>query len=423
MADISNFVSALTQGNEDAVVIGNAAQVGNDTPSTYGVSGGALPADWDRIWRFTDNASNGWLVFPFVAGNHTWPTTNHKIVGFYIYLEDVTPSAETPLFGCSNSTGRDFANWVASEFNFTLILETDGDIRLVDDSNGTVATATTPLSADTWHRVEIRTLIHATTGEVQVWVDGTDIFGGNQTSITMVTDTEAWWFVGGLNAEIGDVYTFFAGGYCMINSTAASDRLDSDFEVVGPYQSTDFSGRTPDNGDALDDSGAGADWANVNDIPFSDETRDTDAVEYEGSGALAGSIDYDNGPTNTRAGPNGDSRVDSDAAIKGWKGIWRLERGNGSGTTHTAYIGDDAATWSSGFDSVDVALGATPANFYFVTDDSTNMPTSSQHFTVGFGKGAGGREIYCHEMAAFVLHVPAAEAGVPELTMATRIPT
>jgi hypothetical protein len=413
-ADISNFVSALTQGNEDANAVTNAAQI---TQVTTPVP--PSPADdWDYVWQFTGNASQGGLTFPRDAGNITGPTSNYIIISKYFRWTDLSPGSEYTFLAAQQNIGA-----LGGNIAFELRLQTDGDLVLRDDAAGIVATATTPFTVNTYHRIEVRLLPgQSGTGRCQVWVDGTDIFSGEQSG-----DFEtSYSFCGqiviqGPPASSGNM--FCTGGPFHINSTAASDRLDSELEVVGHYQSTDFSGRTPDNGDALDDSGAGADWANVNDIPFSDETRDTDAVEYEGSGALAGSIDYDNGPTNTRAGPNGDSRVDSDAAIKGWKGIWRLERGNGSGTTHTAYIGDDAATWSSGFDSVDVALGATPANFYFVTDDSTNMPTSSQHFTVGFGKGAGGREIYCHEMAAFVLHVPAAEAGVPELTMATRIPT
>ena len=118
-----------------------------------------------------------------------------------------------------------------------------------------------------------------------------------------------------------------------------------------------------------------------------------------------------------------DSRIDGTSNIKGWKGTWRLERGNGGTTTHTCYLGDDGATFSSGFDSMSATVNSTPGNFYFCTDVATNMPTSTDFFSQGVGV-SGARDLYIHEMAAFVLHVPSAEEVViPDLTMAPRMPT
>lgn len=411
-ATLSNFVSALTQGNEDTNTVMTAGSVGNDTVSNYGIS--APVADWTRVWRLTDVGtwttsgnppqSNSAAAISFLcwAHNHTQPTANHIIAGFYIYLEDTTPTADRSLIVAQVASNADL-NTLAGDA-FRLALQTDGDLALYDSDDTTTpsATATTPFTDNTWHRVEIRWLPSATVGEVQVWVDGTDVFGGNQTGLNTEDygQSQALW-ISGASAETGDVYTFVAGGYFMINSTAASDRLDSAFEVIGPYQNTAITGGTPDAGNALD--GAGTNWATTQEIPFSDETSETDAAEYDGT-PLSGTIHYDGG---SRAGPSGDSRIDGTSNIKGWKGIWRLERGNGGGTTHTAYLGDDGATFSSGFDSFTPSLNTTAENWYFCTGTATNMPTSTDNFSQGVGV-SGNRDLYIHEMAAFVLHTPAA---------------
>lgn len=409
MAAISNIVSALTQGNEDFFAAYNTAQITTVTTP--------LPsADWTRVFRFTDNDSNGALAWRVNADNLSAPSANYLIYGFYIYLEDITPTLEYRLF----CVGRNFDldPTTNTQVNASLILETDGDLRLVDTADSTVATATSPFTASTWHRVEVRVIPGTPSGEVQVWVDGTDIYSGNQ---TVDTGSSAYADIAGAavmgsDAETGDVFVYFAGAYCMMNSTAASDRLDSDFEVIGPYQNTAITGATPDAGNNLD--GNGTNWATTQEIPFSDETPDTDAAEYDGT-PLSGTIHYDAG---TRSGPNGDSRIDGTSNIKAWKGIWRLQRGNGSGTTHTCYLGDDGATFSSGFDSMSVSLSTAWGNFSFVTDTATNMPTSTDYFSQGVGVN-GARNLYIAEMAAFVLHVPAAALSVPNLTMSPRLPT
>jgi septal ring factor EnvC (AmiA/AmiB activator) len=58
-----------------------------------------------------------------------------------------------------------------------------------------------------------------------------------------------------------------------------------------------------------------------------------------------------------------------------------------------------------------MTVAASDGNHYFCTDDSTNMPTSTDNFAMGFGTAAA-RDLKCREMAAFVLHVPSGATTV-----------
>jgi hypothetical protein len=405
MADISNFVSALTQGNDDYVGVENAAQLSIQTTP--------LPsADWGRVHRFTDNNSRGGLVANIFADNVTPPTTNHIIYGFYVYFDDATPTTSFRPFGIGLDGMTDSANRECF-----IRLNTDGTLTLDINTEILTTSSGAVFSDATWHLVEIRFLpsTNATSndGEFQMWVDGTEVIA-NQTGVDWNQDFDAittvgWW---GPLAEAGDVYMYLAGAYMMINSTAASDRLDSDFEVIGPYQSAQ-SGATPDVGN---DSGApenddldgdGTNWATVSEIPFTDQTDNTDTAEYDGT-PLDGGLFTDHA---SRGGPSGDSRIDGDSNMKAWKGLYRVDRGNGGGTTHTGYLGDSGIATLAGADSFNMGDVGGPVNRYFVTDDSTNMPTSSQNFCIGAGV-SGARNLYMQEFAAFILHTPDAATNI-----------
>jgi hypothetical protein len=412
MADICNFVSALTQAYEDFNVVDNVAQIDNDTPANYSVDDGGLPADWPRIIRFTGHASRGALSHDLVATNHTFDDTNHLIDEFYMRWTDTTPGTEYTFWGADISGD----SLLTGNPRLSLVLEADGDIRLQETALGDVATATAPLSDNTWHRFRIRYL-SGTTGNVQVWVDGTDIFGGSQS--TDSSQPVAGVSHGGPLADGGTSY--YTGSVNHFNSTASTDGIDADFEIIGPYQGDAVASATPDVGEttgvpANDDLDSGT-WATAQEIPFDDET-DAASATYEN--ALQGGIFTDG---TTRAGPSGDSRVDGDSNIKAWKHLFRADRGTGGGVTHRMWTGNDSDDIVNDGISLDITVGTSPTNFYFVTDVSTSMPTSSQNFMLGMGKTGTSRHLQLREMAGFVLHVPAAEAGVPELTMATRIPT
>jgi hypothetical protein len=353
------------------------------------------------------------------ATNHTAPTSDYLIIGFIIRWASVGPTNDHDFFRVLTSGTQDPLSSPATEMG--LRLEANGDITLLDAAETVQATATTPVSADTWYIFEVRYLPSSSVGECQVWYKEfgtgsfTDLFGGNQTSLTLggtYSSMDGMGFQGQLGGANDDT-VYFAGSYCMINSTAAADRLDSDFEVIGPYQNNSGVETTvSDHGNNLD----AGDWDNVFEIPFSDTAA---LAEFTGNPDLGG-MNFDAG---SRAGPSGDARIDGTSNIKAWRAIWRGQRGNGGGGTHSLYVGDDGGTWTAGFDSMAMTLGVTDGNHYFCTDVSTNMPTSTDNFAMGFGTTAN-RDIKCREMAAFVLHAPdAADVTVPELTTATRIPT
>lgn len=402
---LTNFFTCVQQGNEHVGFLQNFSQVAVDTPSNFGIAAPTTDG-FEYIWRILDTgitpASTAALSINMWEDDRagTPTATLHNIAATHFYLEDTTPGNAFYFSACTDSNGAIGASNIA----WRLGLETNGDVIVENAAGSTIATATDPLTQDQWMTLVVRWRRDGTNGEVQVWVDGTDIFSGNQTGQSLgdygsAANSDEFW-MSGYEGETGSVHAYYSGGYCMINSTTDADRLADTFEITGPYQDTAITGATPDNGDALD--GNGQDWATVNEIPFSDETKDTDSAEYV-TGALAGSIHYDGG---SRPGPDLDSRIDGDSNIEGWKGTWRLERGNGSATVHTIYMGDDGATWSSGFDSDVRSVANSPGNHHYTTDVSTNQPASGDNFSMGIGKNGGGRELHCHEMASFILHVP-----------------
>lgn len=204
---------------------------------------------------------------------------------------------------------------------------------------------------------------------------------------------------------------FFAGAQVIINSAAASDRLDDDFEIVGPY-SIGQTGATPDDdggntGDATPDAldGDGQLWETTAEIPFSDETKNSDLAEYDGT-PKDGSCYCDGG---TRGGPSGDGDVDGDSNIKSAQYTFRAERGTGAGSTHSFYFGNQTdAGGTAG--KHDQSLGTSPLNYTVVSEDAAVMPLSTQNARMGFGV-VGAQNMYMHEMVCTLLHVPSAAAA------------
>ena len=123
-----------------------------------GVSASATAARTGGYGYLIDNAS-GTDLEVHGAGNWTVDTGEVFIIGFWIQFETgVTPSGAWTFFECvDKNTNRLIA----------LRMQTDGDVTL-NDNGGTVATVTTPVSADTWHFFEIfwesRCRFHWSTG-------------------------------------------------------------------------------------------------------------------------------------------------------------------------------------------------------------------------------------------------------------------
>lgn len=398
MADFARHVAANLQGTEEFSDVLNTPDIVT-TPLT------GLPDAYTHIFHFVGGSSREGLTWGRDAANQTAPTANHIIESVYFRFTDLSPTTEYRFFAVAGGLSSDIL--VGKALN--LILETDGDVRVEDDADATIATINSPFTVDTWHKIDVRLLPGATnTGEVQIWVDNTEVLA-NQTGLDLASFLGMVSFaVGGSPTSSEEVY--FAAGSTIINSTAASDRIDGDFEIVGPYQHDvsgaatgpdDDGGNTGAGGDALD--GDGDDFATTAEIPFSDETKDTDLAEYDGT-PLDCSLYCDGG--GSKSGPSGDGDVDGDSNIKSAQYTFRAERGNGGGTTHSFYFGNSAdAGGSAG--KHDLTLAASPGNTTLVTEAAALMPLSTEFARLGFGV-AGAQNMYMHEMVCTLLHVPAA---------------
>lgn len=409
MADFARHASAMIQGTEQ---FSNAL----NTPDIVTTPLTGLPDAFTHIFHFVGGASREGLTWARDGVNQTVPTTNHIIFGIWFRFSDLSPTTEYVFCALSDNGGRTVLSETAHSLSF--VLETDGDVRVRDNNDATIATIADPFTVDTHHRLEFRFLPDTTTdpdnGEVQIWLDGVEILS-NQTVLDLSTyGVMDFIMVGGSPTSGESVY--FAGAYAIVNSAAASDRLDADFEIVGPY-SIGQTGASPDNngdndgtpdtdGDDLD--GDGALWETTAEIPFSDETQDTDLAEYDGT-PLDGSCYCDGG---TRGGPSGDGDVDGDSNIKSAQYTFRAERGTGGGTTHSFYFGNQ--TDAGGSAGKHVRLITTgPVNYTVVSENAAVMPLSSQNARMGFGV-AGAQNMYMHEMVCTLLHVPS--AGPPPET-------
>ncbi len=414
MVEFARHASAMLQGTEEFSDVLNTPDIVT-TPLT------GLPSAYTHIFQFVGGSSVEGLTFARDSENGTPPTADHVINSFYIRFSDISPTTEYAFFALAAANTVD----ITGDLKFSLVLETDGDIRVRDAAEATIATITDPLTVDTWHRFEIRHFPNAgSSAEVQIWLDGSEILS-NQTGETTASHNNTD-FVVMAGSPTGGETVFFAGGFAQINSSSASDRLDSDFEIVGPYSIGQASTATPDDdgggtdggGDDLD--GNGTDWATTAEIPFSDETKDTDAAEYDGDD-VDGSCYCDGG---TRGGPNLDSNVDGDSNIKNAQYTFRCERGNGGGDPgYTLYFGNNVdAGGSPGLWAPGTALFNSPVNFTVSSEHADVMPLSGQTARMGGGTASEPRSLYFHEMACTLLHVPGAAATALNLIMAPYVP-
>ena len=408
MADYHNFVSAGLQGTIEFNSVLNTP----DIITTASILSG-LPDAYDRCFHFVGGAAREGLTWSRDGVNKTAPTADHVINGMYFKFSDLSPTTEYVFVSVTFDGGEAVVD--ISQTGFALILETDGDVRVVDEFDaGTIATINDPFTVDTWHRLEIRTEHTDGDGEIQIWLDGSEILA-NQDPVDVASYVNTTHIaVGGSPTSSEEVY--FASAYARVNSTATTDRVtgsdaDQEWEVIGPY-SHDKTGASPDDdgggtgggGDNLD--GDGALWQTTADIPFSDETKDTDVAEYDGT-PLDGSCYTDGG---SRAGPSGDSNIDGDSNIVAFKGIFRVERGTGGGSTHSLYFGNDNDAGGAG-GKVDLTLITAPSNASIVSEDAAVMPLSTENARLGFGV-SGNQNIYLYDTAAFVLHLPDLGAGL-----------
>jgi hypothetical protein len=311
---------------------------------------------------------------------------NDYIIGFRCQFSNLAPGTEYRFWGIRDAG----TSWLVEFF-----LETDGDLRIDYTQDATSTTVATPFTVDEWHYFEIKLTYHATAGVVVTYLDDGEI--ANDTGLDTIGDgsepnVTRWWGPSAGNLYVDDIYRG-------VGATGVSDFLGSGVNIPRCYQNTVED--ATDQGTTLDEGS----WAVAGEFPVTDQTVGTDAAAYTAAGIETGYTICDEG---ARSGPSGGPAI---GTIKAGKWFIRAERGNGSATTHTHRYGNNNT--DSGYS---ISLGAAPSN-HFVTFSASNavVPESTEYAVGGFSKSSGGREIYCHELMAFLLTVDA--GGPADLTV------
>lgn len=342
---------------------------------------------------FASGSDRSATINPFAKVNRVGDRT---LFGFWIKLDDVSPSAEILLFQSERSGDEDILMKIA----------TNGDLLVRGANDGaTRITVTTPFVINTWHSV-VLWWQDLGSGNAEIFID--DLSRGSVSGVN---------FDGGrgddeftLATVSGSGINFWIDSIWIMTDGAVIDRLVN--AEVFCFQGGDAQGASPDftdagvaGGDALTDGT----WQLLAEAPLNEGVAND--AEYDG-GQLDGCVAYNATNANgSGPGPKDSGDIDGDTNIKAVYYTWRLKRGAGGGTTHFGLWG----RWS-GTGNADVTqtgdLGLTTAYItYYTFAVSGNIPTANDFFVQGIAKSTGGREIICSDMYATLLHEPAVQAG------------
>jgi hypothetical protein len=352
---LNDFSGAETGGLEET-----SATVGTPTAPT------ANPRSGARAYRLAAGDAIEFAPFATVADAGT-----DYVVGASVSFDDVSPAAAVPFLSLREG---------AAEF-LRLELTTGGDVLVVDAGGATIRTISGPFTAAAHHFVEVY-FQHSASGTVEVFID--DASQGSD-SARDLTDGGTFDTVRFENAAASAATLDVDDYYLKSGATAAADRFGP-VEVFG-YQAWPSS--DTDNGSALD---LGT-WDLAGETPL--DASAGHIVSYTANNKN-GSADSDG----TGGGPSGDSNIDGDSNIKAAKWVFHAQRTNGSNSAPFLRYGDTGGTTDSG----DI-LTTDFANHVFLSE-TTNVPSSTQFFRMGGGKGSGGRDVEIGEMWGMLLHVP-----------------
>ena len=352
---LNDFSGAETGGLEET-----SATVGTPSAPT------ANPRSGARAYRLAAGDAIEFAPFATVADAGT-----DYVVGASVSFDDVTPAAAVPFLSLREG---------AAEF-LRLELTTGGDVLVVDANGATIRTIAGPFTAAAHHFVEVY-FRHSASGTVEVFID--DASQGSD-SAQDLTDGGTFDTVRFENAAASAATLDVDDYYLKSGATAAADRFGP-VEVFG-YQAWPNAGT--DNGSALD---LGT-WDLAGETPL--DASAGHIVSYTANNKN-GSADSDG----TGGGPSGDSNIDGDSNIKAAKWVFHAQRTNGSNSAPFLRYGDTGGTTDSG----DILANGF-AIFVFLSE-TTNVPSSSQFFRMGGGKGSGGRDVEIGEMWGMLLHVP-----------------
>ncbi|MCH8000583.1 MAG: hypothetical protein IIA34_02825 [Proteobacteria bacterium] len=352
---LNDFSGAETGGLEET-----SATVGTPSAPT------ANPRSGARAYRLAAGDAIEFAPFATVADAGT-----DYVVGASVSFDDVTPAAAVPFLSLREG---------AAEF-LRLELTPGGDVRVVDANGATIRTITGPFTAAAHHFVEIY-FQHSASATVEVFID--DASQGSD-SAQDLTDAGTFDTVRFENAAASAATLDVDDYYLKSGATSAADRFGP-VEVFG-YQAWPNSGT--DNGSALD---VGT-WDLAGETPL--DASAGHIVSYTANNKN-GSADSDG----TGGGPSGDPNIDGDSNIKAAKWVFHARRTTGSNSAPFLRYGDTGATTDSG-----AILTTSFANHVFLSE-TANVPSSSQFFRMGGGKGSGGRDVEIGEMWGMLLHVP-----------------
>jgi len=267
--------------------------------------------------------------------------------------------------------------------NIALQLDSTGYFQVIDANGAVVVTGVVPISVDTWYHLEMYWFQNDSAGEVFLVVDGVvDINHGSTEDFKGLGGNYRHILQAGANFDIWiDDY------YHITDSGGPVNFIGVEHEVLGVYQNT--AEDSTDQGDPLT---AGT-WANAGEVP----KNDSNTADYDTGSAGTGYARMDEG---TRLGP----LTDIDGAVYAAWWMWNVRRGSGSGTTHYLRYGAYDGATDQVTDSVE-SLNSGLKVFARSSITASRVPDDTdEYFCQGIRKTSGGREIYCAEMWACILH-------------------
>ncbi len=370
---LNNFIGFESGGTEEALAVAGTPNVQEFNVRTGDYSLAMFSADEYDVAIITGGSSDG--------GGGAY------ILGF-AFRTAGAPGSASVLHEARDDAGA---------LLWSIERQADGDL-VARDSVGTQigSTATDPATNDgAWYYFEVY-WEHADPGQFDLHIAGvSEITGtGDLTAGGTITEDAAFYRfteTATLSYNIEDVY-------CLSGAAGTGDFL-GDAEVFR-YQNRTNSA-TPDTGNALD-NGSGV-WQDAGLTPGVEEAL-ANVPGYVTDAVLSGDIFTDDTASGKhgRHGPHGDTNIDG--TIKGAKYLHQMRRGAGSGTTHRKRYGNSVDAESE----TAITLTTAYQNFFTMSEAAAVVPLSTEHFSVGFSRSTGGRELYCKEIWAFILHVPSA---------------
>lgn len=394
---LNNFTGFETQGTEEASAV-SGSLIFETTNQRSGDASVVM------------DSSGVSFDLPWVAENIT-DAGEEYIVGFG-FRKTGNPSVGPLFFRVFDDTSSGI---------FYLTLDTNGDLLVKDQPTSVVRTIPDPFSDNTWYYIEVYLGgLNTASGTVEVFING--ITQGSDSSVDLTAGNAFGSSSSSIRLQgLGSTDAWYDDVYILSGCNGPEDRL-GDFEVFG-HQNDEADG-TPDYGSAGgtgDIDKATLDTGTWDDLQYTPLSTGEGQAIYSG-GTQVGLVLYDDSANanGLNGGPNSASEdyYDGDANIKARKGIWNVERGSGSGTTHTLYLAQSTAagTAATGVASRAVTLTTAAQDFELL---DTTVPLSTEDIAQGFGKGAGGREFEANEMWVMIAHVPIPEAGVTYVNLDT----